>query len=41
MYTLQIPQNWQVYKYKVLQQIKIGDCICTKFYNYLNLITYL
>jgi hypothetical protein len=35
MYTLHTPKNWQVYKYKVLQQINIGDCICTKFYNYL------
>jgi hypothetical protein len=41
MYTLHIPKNWRVYKYNVLQQIKIGDSICTKFYNYLNLIDYL
>jgi hypothetical protein len=41
MYTLQIPKKWWVYKYKVLQQIKIGDCICTKKINYLNLIIYL
>jgi hypothetical protein len=41
MYTLHIPKNGWVYEDKVLQQIKIGDCICTKFYNYLNLIAYL
>jgi len=33
MYTLHTPQDLILYKYRVLEQIQIGDCMGMKLYN--------
>jgi hypothetical protein len=36
--TIQTFQDWRLYRCEVLQLIEIGNCMHTKFYNYLKLI---